>query len=105
MTSTRSYRIAAVLLAWVILGGLVPGFAETGEDRIYWADMEGISWSNLGEGTTQRIVAADPRLPGKIAVDVAGGKIYWVDRRGGTIQWSDLDGRTARCFSMGKRMR
>ena len=92
MTNMRAYRIAAVLLAWVISGGLVPGFAETGEDRIYWADMEGIYWSNLQEGTTQRIVAADTRRPGKIAVDAAGGKIYWVDRRGGTIQRSDLDG-------------
>ena len=92
MTSSRAYRIAAVLLAWLVPGGLVPGFAETGEDRIYWADMEGIYWSDLEEGTTQRIIAADTRRPGKIAVDVAGGKIYWVDKRGETIQWSDLDG-------------
>ena len=92
MTSTRAYRIVAVLLAWVILGGLVPGFAETGEDRVYWTDMEGIYWSNLQEGTAQRIIAADTRRPGKIAVEVYGGKMYWVDRRGGTIHWSDLDG-------------
>ena len=93
MTSTRAYRIAAVWLAWVILGGQVPGFAETGEDRIYWADRGGISWSNWQEGSTpQRIVTADTRRPGKIAVDASGGKIYWVDKRGNTIQWSDLDG-------------
>ena len=92
MTSTRACRIVAVVLAWLILRGQVPGFAETGEDRIYWADMEGIYWSNLEGGTTQRIIAADTRRPGKIAVDVAGGKIYWVDKRGETIQWSDLDG-------------
>ena len=92
MTSTRSYWIAAVFLVSLILRGQGTGFAETGEDRIYWADMEGIYWSNLGEGTTQRIITSDTRRPGKIAVDVAGGKIYWVDRRGGTIQWSDLDG-------------
>ena len=92
MTSTRAYRIAAVLLAWLILRGQVPGFAETAEDRIYWADMEGIYWSNLEGGTTQRIIAADTRRPGKIAVDAAGGKIYWVDRRGGTIWRSDFDG-------------
>ena len=92
MTSTRAYRIAAVLLAWLILRGQVPGFAETGEDRIYWADVDGIYWSNLAEGTTQRIITADTRRPGKIAVDAAGGKIYWVDKRGSTIHWSDLDG-------------
>ncbi len=92
MTSTRAYRIPAVLLAWVILRGQVPGFAETGEDRIYWADMNGIYWSDLKEGNTQRIVSADTRRPGKIAVDVAGGKMYWIDKRGETIQRSDLDG-------------
>ena len=92
MTSSRAYRIAAVLLAWLILRGQVPSFAETGGDRIYWTDMDGIYWSNLEEGTTQRIIAADTRRPGKIAVDVAGGKIYWVDKRGESIQWSDLDG-------------
>ncbi len=93
MTGTRAYRIAAVSLAWVILGGQVPGFAETGEDRIYWADRGGISWSNLQEGSTpQRIITADTRRPGQIAVDASGGKIYWVDKRGDAIQWSDLDG-------------
>ena len=92
MSSTRAYRTAAVFLAWLILRGQVPGFAETAEDRIYWADMDGIYWSNLQEGTTQRIITADTRRPGKIAVDVHGGKMYWVDKRGGTIQWSDLDG-------------
>ena len=102
MTTMRAYRIAAVLLAWVILRGQVPGFAETGEDRVYWADMEGIYWSNLEEGTTQRIVAADTRRPGKIAVDVAGGKIYWVDRRSGTVQWSDLDGSNSEVFFDGQ---
>ena len=93
VTSTRAYRIVAVLLAWVILGGLVPGFAETAEDRIYWTDRGGISWSNLQEGSTpQRIITAETRRPGQIAVDASGGKIYWVDKRGDTIQWSDLDG-------------
>lgn len=92
MTSTRAYRTAAVFLMWLILHGLVPGFAETAEGRVYWADMDGIYWSNLEEGTTQRIITTDTRRPGKIAVDVAGGKIYWVDKRGESIQWSDLDG-------------
>ena len=40
----------------------------------------------------ERIITADTRRPGPIAVDAAGGKIYWVDKRGNTIQWSDLDG-------------
>ena len=90
MTSRLAYRIAAVLLAWLILH--VPGFAETGEDRIYWADMDGISLSKLAEGTTQRIITDDTRRPGKLAVDVLGGKMYWVDRRSNTIQRSDMDG-------------
>ena len=92
MSSTHGYRIAALSLAWLVLRGQVPGIAETEEDRIYWADMEGIYWSSLQEGTTQRIITADTRRPGKIAVDVHGGKIYWVDKRGESIQWSDLDG-------------
>ncbi|MCY3737862.1 MAG: T9SS type A sorting domain-containing protein [Gemmatimonadaceae bacterium] len=93
MPSTRSCWIAAVFLATLILRGLVPGFAETGGDRIYWADPGGISWSNWQEGSTpQRIITADTRRPGQIAVDASGRKIYWVDKRGNTIQWSDLDG-------------
>lgn len=87
-----AYRTLAVLLAWLILRAQVPGFAEPGEDRIFWSDGEGIYWSNPEEGTRHRIVAADTRRPGKIAVDIHGGKIYWVDRRGASIQWSDLDG-------------
>lgn len=83
---------AALCLAWLILRGQDPVSAESVEDRIYWADMNGIHWSNLREGTTQRIITTDTRRPGKIAVDVPGGKIYWVDRRGETIQRSNLDG-------------
>ena len=59
---------------------------------MYWADREGIYWSSLQEGTPQRFIAADARRPGKIEVDVAGGKMYWVDKRGETVQRSDLDG-------------
>ncbi len=92
MTSPSACRTAAVLLVWLVPGGQVPAFAETGGDRIYWTDMDGIYWSDLEEGTTRRIIAADTRRPGKIAVDAAGGKIYWVDKRGESIQWSDLDG-------------
>ena len=92
MTSTHAYRIAVVFVAWLILRGLVPSHAQAEEDRIYWAEMEGIYSSNLQEGTGKRIITADTRRPGPIAVDAAGGKIYWVDKRGSTIQWSDLDG-------------
>ena len=92
MPSTRAYRTAAVFVAWLILHGLVSSHAQAEEDRIYWADVDGIYWSNLAEGTTQRIITADTRRPGPSAVDAAGGKIYWVDKRGNTIQWSDLDG-------------
>ena len=91
MSSSHRWT-AAVCLGWLILRGQDPVFAESAEDRIYWADMNGIHWSNLREGTTQRIIAADTRRPGKIAVDVLEGKIYWVDRRSSTIQRSDMDG-------------
>ena len=92
MSSPHRCRTAAVFIAWLILRGQDPVSAESAEDRIYWADMNGIHWSNLREGTTQRIIAADTRRPGKIAVDVLEGKIYWVDRRSSTIQRSDMDG-------------
>ena len=92
MTSTSAYRIAAVFLVWLILQGLVPSHSQTAEDRIYRTDMEGIYSFSLQEVATQRIITADTRRPGKIAVDIHGGKIYWVDRRGESIQWSDLDG-------------
>ena len=92
MPSTHAYRIAAVFLVSLILRGLVPSHAQAEEGRIYWADMEGIYSSSPQEDTGNRIITADTRRPGPIAVDAAGGKIYWVDRRGSTIQWSDLDG-------------
>ena len=88
---THRYRIAGACLAGLVLG-VVPSHAQTAEDRIYWADTGGIYWSNLKEGTTQRIVAADARRPGKIVVELVGRKMFWVDKRGGSIQWSDLDG-------------
>ena len=59
---------------------------------MYWADREGIYWSSLGEGAPQRFIDVDARRPGKIEVDVAGGRIYWVEMRGETVQRSDLDG-------------
>ena len=92
------YRTTTLLLAWMIFQGQVPGFAQFEEDRIYWADMDGIHWTSLKEGTSQRIIHGDTRRPGNLAVDVAGGKMYWFDRRGEEIQWSDLDGSNSEPF-------
>ena len=96
---TTMYRTTALFLTWLAFQGQVPSFAQSEEDRMYWADMEGIYWTSLKDGTSQRIIHADTRRPGNLAVDVAGGKMYWFDRRGEEIQWSDLDGSNSQPFS------
>ena len=69
-----------------------PFYAETG--RIYWADRSArmIRRANLdGTGVEDFITGLD--LPIKLALDLDGGKIYWVVEGGGSrIQRANSDG-------------
>jgi sugar lactone lactonase YvrE len=57
------------------------------------ADPEkGIYCSGLDGSNVERLVIPDLMRPDEIALDIAGGKMYWTDRPRGAIQRSDLDG-------------
>ena len=85
---------AAFTAAWSILGAQ-SGYGQPPleEGLIYWTDSEwGIHRSSLDGSNVERIVIPDLRGPGKIALDVVGGKIYWGERGRDGIHRSDLDG-------------
>ena len=85
---------AAFTAAWSILG-VQSGYGQppSEEGKIYWTDSEwGIHRSSLDGSNVEPLVIPDLRGPGKIALDVAGGKMYWADRELASIHRSDLDG-------------
>ena len=85
---------AAFTAAWSILG-VQSGYGQppSEEGKIYWTNSEwGIYRSSLDGSTVEPLVIPDLRGPEKIALDVAGGKIYWTDRELDGIHRSDLDG-------------
>ena len=85
---------AAFTAAWLILGAQ-SGYGQPPleEGKIYWTNSEwGIYRSSLDGSNAEPLVIPDLRGPGKIALDVAGGKIYWTDRGVYGIHRSDLDG-------------
>ena len=84
---------AAFTAAWLILGAQ-SGYGQppSEEGKIYWTNSEwGIYRSSLDGSNVEPLVIPDLRGPGKIALDVAGGKIYWTDRELAGIHRSDLD--------------
>ena len=85
---------AALTAAWSILGAQ-SGYGQppSEEGKIYWTDSEwGIHRSSLDGSNVEQLVIPDLRGPNKIALDVAGGKIYWTAREMDSIHRSDLDG-------------
>ena len=85
---------AAFTAAWLILGAQ-SGYGQppSEEGKIYWTNPErGIHRSSLDGSNVEPLVIPDLRRPDKIALDVAGGKIYWTDRELDGIHRSDLDG-------------
>ncbi len=85
---------AAFTSAWSILG-VQSGYGQppSEEGKIYWTDSEwGIHRSSLDGANVEQLVIPDLRGPDKIALDVAGGKIYWTERGVDGIHRSDLDG-------------
>lgn len=85
---------AAFTAAWSILGAQ-SGYGQPPSEagKIYWTDSQrGIHRSSLDGSNVEQLVIPDLRGPDKIALDVAGGKMYWTDRELDGIYRSDLDG-------------
>ena len=85
---------AAFTAAWSILGAQ-SGYGQPPSEagKIYWTDSQrGIHRSSLDGSNVEQLVIPDLRGPDKIALDVAGGRIYWTERGGCGIHRSDLDG-------------
>lgn len=85
---------AAFTAAWSIFG-VQSGYGQPPSEvgKIYWTNSaSGIHRSSLDGSNVERLVTPDLRAPDKIALDVAGGKIYWTDIEMAGIHQSDLDG-------------
>ena len=80
--------------AWSIFGAQ-SGYGQPSieEGKIYWTNPEkGIQRSNLDGSNAEPLVIPDLRRPDKIALDIAGGKMYWTEGAVAGIHRSDLDG-------------
>ena len=96
---------AAFTAAWLVLG-VQSGYGQppSEEGKIYWTDSQrGIHRSSLDGSNVEQLVIPDLRGPDKIALDVAGGKIYWTERGVCGIHRSDLDGSNTETLVEGYR--
>ncbi|MCE2447921.1 MAG: T9SS type A sorting domain-containing protein [Candidatus Latescibacteria bacterium] len=79
--------------AWSIFGAQSGYSQPVAEGKIYWTHPEsGIHRSSLDGSNVEQLVIPDLRRPDKIALDIAGGKMYWTERAVANIHRSDLDG-------------
>ena len=87
-----------VLLVWGLLGvSSVAGSPEVlvvdpDSPPIYWTDwgVDKIQRANLDGSNVEDLVTTGLRVPWGIALDIAGGKMYWTDFN--KIQRANLDG-------------
>ena len=80
--------------AWSIFGAQ-SGYGQppVEEGKIYWTNpARGIHRSSLDGSNVEQLVIPDLRRPDKIALDIAGGKIYWTERDFDNLYRSNLDG-------------
>ena len=87
--------IAAIFTAAWSIFGTQSGYGQppVEEGKIYWTHPEsGIHRSSLDGSNVEQLVIPDLRRPDKIALDIAGGKMYWTEREVVAIHRSDLDG-------------
>ena len=92
--SSRKAIASIFTAAWSIFGAQ-SGYSQppSEEGKIYWAHPEsGIHRSSLDGSNVEQLVIPDLRRPNKIALDIAGGKMYWTEREVAGIHRSDLDG-------------
>ena len=98
--SPATGRVLGAVVATICLAsaaqGMRLGEPPAGEGGIYWTEWESIHRSNLDGSDVEDLVKSRLRVPYDLALDPAGGKIYWTewywDSRTGTIQRADLDG-------------
>ena len=94
--ATRKITALLFAMAWLTLAGQGTGYGQppVAEGKMYWANLErGIYRSGLDGTNIEQLVKPEWSYPGSIALDVAGGKMYWTDRRvSGGIYRSALDG-------------
>ncbi len=67
---------------------------NTGVGSIYWTEVlfgNAIRRANL-DGTNQQTLLTGLNAPAGIALDVAGGKMYWADFSSGALRRANLDG-------------
>ncbi len=88
-----AFIFTIMLLTLGALGNL--SYGETVRSQIYWTDLGTlkIQRANLDGTNIQDIVTAAPVTPLGVALDVNGGKMYWVDWFfTGSIRQANLDG-------------
>ena len=92
--ASRKAIAAIFTAAWSIFGAQ-SGYGQppVEEGKIYWTHPEvGIHRSSLDGSNVEQLVIPDLRRPDKIALDIAGGKMYWTEGAVADIYRSDLDG-------------
>ncbi len=97
MTPTSAFRGGAIVRPAFAFGCLLaaslalPSAAEA-TAKLYWTDVGSlkIQRSNLDGTNVEDIITTSLVQPKGIAVDVAGGKLYWADA--GSVRRSNLDG-------------
>lgn len=92
--ASRKAIAAIFTAAWSIFGAQ-SGYGQppVEEGKIYWTNpARGIHRSSLDGSNVEQLVIPDLRRPDKIALDIAGGKMYWTDGAVASIYRSDLDG-------------
>ena len=92
--ASRKVIAAIFTAAWSIFGAQ-GGYGQqpVEEGKIYWTNPEsGIHRSNLDGSNVEWLVIPDLRRPDKIALDIAGGKMYWTERDFDNLYRSNLDG-------------
>ncbi|MYF93031.1 MAG: DUF5050 domain-containing protein [Gemmatimonadetes bacterium] len=93
--SIASRRVIAAILtaAWSIFGAQSGYGQPVEEGKIYWTNpARGIHRSSLDGSNVEQLVIPDLRRPDKIALDIAGGKMYWTERDFDNLYRSNLDG-------------
>ncbi len=93
--SIASRRVIAAIFttAWSIFGAQSGYGQPVEEGKIYWTNpARGIHRSSLDGSNVEQLVIPDLRRPDKIALDIAGGKMYWTERDFDNLYRSNLDG-------------
>ena len=91
--ANRRACFSLLAMAWWALHGMGFSYGQppTEKGNIYWTEWEaGIHRFSLDSQMVERLIKPDLRRPGKIALDLHGEMIYWMDSH--TIRRSDLDG-------------